>query len=188
VAGGACRDAAETQRHAQQFAVVQFDLFHVFQQRPASAIDRDGIDKRGEQGLLRTRGEHHFLHHPPHRLAGCTAALFGGTGFRHGDARGGQDAQGDARQELLRIASGSAREPGARRTVQTHRQNLRAGLGRDEGRAVVHLHQTAGGGDAAFREDHHRAAGFQQFDDALHRHRIGRIDRQVIDQRQHQPE
>ena len=90
------RHATQAQCHAQQFAVVEFDLLHVFQQRPPPAVDGDGIDEGSEQGLPGPRAEHHFLHDAAHRFARVAAALFGGAGFRHGDASGGQNGQCDA--------------------------------------------------------------------------------------------
>ena len=50
----------------------------------------------------------------------------------------------------------------------------------DHGGAVIDLHQAAGDGDAAFREDDQRIAGLDRVDQRARRHRLERIERHRV--------
>ena len=176
------------QAAVQQFAVGFFDLFHVFQQVRFAAVHLDRIDQRAEQRLHGMRFEQHLLHQAPHRLAGHATALLGSRCFRHGDGGGIQIGQGDFGKQAAWVLARKTAEIRARRAVQTHRQNGRAGLGGNKAGAVVNLHQATGQCDAAFGENHYRLACVQQLDDFLHRQRAGGINRQMRYLRQDQAE
>jgi len=139
----------------------------------------DGVAQRAVQGALIALRQRHFLHHVPQRLARLVATRLRGRRVRHRQSGGRQHHERNAREPLARPAV-HAREATARQPVDAHGQQGRPGFRGDEGRAVVDLHQCASQGDAPLRENHHRTTAFQQAHHVLHRHRIARVDRQVI--------
>ena len=71
-------------------------------------------------------------------------------------------------------------QPGERRGVEAfepHRHDEGVGLVGDQSGAVIDLHQAAGDGQPAFREDDQRLAAFDGVDQRARRHRLGRIER-----------
>ncbi len=88
----------------------------------------------------------------------------------------------------MRIPGSHARKITVGRPLQGYRQYRSPGFGRDKGRAFVDLHQSAGNGDSAFREDDHRPALADQADYPLHGHRVGGIHGDVIHKEQQQAE
>ena len=63
------------------------------------------------------------------------------------------------------------------RPVDAHRHHHGVRLVGDQAGAVIDLHQAAGDGDAAFREDHQGVAVAHRIDDVAHRKRLERIER-----------
>ena len=134
------------------------------------------------------RAEDHFLHDLAHAFAGFSAPHPAVPTLRHRDRSGRLNRDGDLRQQFAWIASRQPAEEGTCGSVQPHRRDHCLGPGGNKSGTVVDLHQASGDGDPPFREDHHRAAGLDQPDHALHRHRVGGVYRQIITQTQHQPE
>ena len=78
-------------------------------------------------------------------------------------------------------------QPGERRLLEAldaHRHDLGVGLVGDHGGAVIDLHQAAGDGDAALREDDQRLAGLDRVDQRARRHRLHRVERHRVGQLQ----
>jgi hypothetical protein len=65
------------------------------------------------------------------------------------------------------------------RAVNVNRDDGGSGLRGHERRTVVDLHERAGLGNPAFREDDHRRSAVNEVDDGLHRHGIGCVHHQV---------
>ena len=60
--------------------------------------------------------------------------------------------------------------------VQAHRDNLGAGLVRHHSGALEHLHQGAGDGDAALREDDQFSTALDHVDQGAGGERVGGVD------------
>ena len=178
----------EDECHLEQIIVGILNLLHVFQQTPAPAVRCHG----GAQGAVECIGgacsDHHLLHQAAHGLTGLVPAQLGRRPGGHGEMAFRQNGQADFWKQLPAVESRQTGEIAALGTVETYRQHGCTGFGRDEGGAIVNLHQGTGERDAPFRENHHGPSRFHQPDDFLHRHRTGGIHRQVIHLRQQYPE
>ncbi|MND95954.1 hypothetical protein D3C80_882230 [compost metagenome] len=171
--------AGQAQSHLQQRAVGFFLQADVLDQLVVGAEGGLGLEEGLEQGALRAGGDQHVEEDLAQQLAGTAAAQLGRRQLGHRDVAARLDGDAHLRQRAARIDPGQAAEVAARGAVDAHRHDGRAGLGGDEGGAVVDLHQRAGAGDPPLGEDHHRPAAFHQLDDLLDRQRAGRVDRQV---------
>src|SRR5262249_25441279 len=74
------------------------------------------------------------------------------------------------------------REGRVLRAIDADGEDLSAREMGDDAWSFIDLHQGAGAGDAAFRKDDDLAAALQAVGERLERHRIGRIDRQEVEE------
>ena len=172
-------DARQPQRHFEQRTVGFFDEADIFDQLVLRAENRLAFEKRLEQRALRPRRHQHVEQDVAHQLAGAAAARLGGGQIGHRDRAARQYGHRHLREQLARIDARQPAKIAARRPVDAHGDDSRAGSGGDEGGAVIDLHQRAGLGDTPFGKNHHRLAGFHQLDDLLHGQRTGGIDFQM---------
>ncbi len=90
-----------------------------------------------------------------------------------------QHGQRQRREPAPRRPAAHAGQLGELQPVDAHRDDHGARLVGDHARALVHLHQRAGGGDAALGEHHQRLAVAHRAHHRLGAERVGRVDREV---------
>ena len=152
--------AAEDARAQQQLAVAQRAGDRVLDRDAAHAVDLRRLDQRLDHGAVDRGGavdqvRHDLVERGARRLPAVLALErridreLHRLQHRHRDL-------GEPAPPHLRL-----RQPRERRVleaVDAHRHDQRVGLVGDQAGAVVDLHQAAGDGDAAFREDDQRLA------------------------------
>jgi len=87
------------------------------------------------------------------------------------------DRKSDLRKAPASVFVREPREDRQVRAVDMNRHDGRAGLVRDEAGAIVHLHQSAGRTQAAFRKDHDRRTPLHTGAKRLEQHGLRGIDR-----------
>ncbi len=167
----------------QQFAIGQMTGNRILHGRFRQAAFLGRRDHLFDDGLVgRQAGLEDQVGHDLVELgAGGGTALSAFQLFRHGQFlrfhHGHLHFREQALADLVRVQVGERR---LFQAVDADRHDLRAGLVGHHGGAVIDLHQAAGDGDPAFREDRHRLAGIHHLDQRAGRHRLGRVDRKRI--------
>ena len=151
---------AEDARAEQQLAVGERAGDRVLDRDAAHAVDLGRLDHRLEHGAVGRRGaedevRHDLVERGARRHAAVLALERRIDGELHRLQHGDRDLGEPAAAHLRAI------QPRERRRLEPfdpHRHDHGVGLVGDQAGAVIDLHQAAGDGDAAFREDDQRLA------------------------------
>jgi len=106
--GDAGHDPTQHQRHAQQIAIVVFDLLNVLDDAVTATKMLRGIEQGIEQRIDRLRGVNHVLHQMTHGIASMMMSFFRRFIMRLGDAGWRQQGDGDFGEKLTRMYAGKA--------------------------------------------------------------------------------
>ena len=175
VRGFGFQQARQRQAHAQDLSIGMGLFVLVFDQGGAAAVRGDGIKEALEQRLAGVGIERHRLHdrsQAPGRESAPAAGTAGRTAVDAGRAENTYGRPGENAPQQ-RTGSGAA-EPLAG-SLHMHRQHRGPTAQRDQRGNRVDLHHRPVLRQAAFREQHHRAACAQQAQDPLHAQRIVQV-------------